>query len=81
NFHVVSVVAQNGHDPLRGCGHLSSTLERSEQVHIVAEPLNDAMGLNGVPTGQREPEVAAQCFQAQTDQPQVQIVHYAAADR
>lgn len=77
----VSVVAKNSHDPLRGCGHLTSALDRSKQVHIVTEPLNNVMGLNGKPAGQSEPEVVTQRFQAETDQPQMQLVHYAAADR
>ena len=63
-----------------GCGHLlAGACEGGEQVHIVADALDDGAGLDGVAASEGVSVVVRECVQGDADEAVVLLVHYAAA--
>ncbi len=51
------------------------TFDRDEQVHIVAHPLDEVVGLDGVPAGQRVAVVGGEGVQSDLDESLMELVH------
>ena len=79
-FHGEACGFIGGDDAFGGRRHLGGgPVDRGEEVDVVADPVDDLMGLDGVAACQGVTEVVGERVEPDADQSAVQLVHYAAA--
>ncbi|MDP9608570.1 hypothetical protein [Streptomyces demainii] len=73
---IVSGGFVGGGDPFCGLAHLTArSVERREEVHVVTDPVDDVVGLDGVSAREGVPVVLGKRVQPDADQLLVQFVH------
>jgi len=80
NLHLVAAALVRADDGLDGVGEVRAMVPAGEQVDVLAGPVDEAVLLDGVATGESEPEP---CGGLQTDLGQTTVggVHYPASAR